>query len=286
VTTLASLPPLQPKIAPALPGEGVWTTDGLPAAAPGAPSPVVKTFIRPDQARPFAVVTVLQFDIAHADLHMVAGVDQPGGPLGLHGTGIIPVVLLHGDALLAAFNGAFKYADGAYGMMADGVTYVPPRWGSATIAVTSAHHVIMGAWGLDKRLTGANHGLVAWRQNGPLLVDHGALNPRSEDGTSWGISIMNGAYTWRSAIGVTAHGTLVYVSGPSLSATTLGQALLSVGATMAMQLDINPYWVRAFTYQPGANGLLYSTRLDPAMQGAGTEYFYGASRDFFYLTRR
>lgn len=249
-------------------------------------APVVKTFIRPDPVRPFAVVTVLQFDTRQADLHMVAGVDQPGGPLGVHGLGAIPLVVQRAGTLLAAFNGAFKYADGAYGMMARGVTYVPPHWGAATIAVTSAHHVIMGAWGLDKRLTGANRGLVAWRQNGPLLVDHGTLNPHSDDGTSWGISIMNGAYTWRSAIGLTARGTLVYVAGSSLSATTLGQALLAVGVVTAMQLDINPYWVRAFTYQPTTNGLLSIARLDPAMQGDGTEYFNGASRDFFYLTRR
>lgn len=99
-------------------------------------------------------------------------------------------------------------------------------------------------------------------------------------------SISNRAYTWRSAIGLTDHGTLIYAAGDSLSAATLGRALQAAGAVMAMQTDINPKWVRAFTYQRSTTGTLQIAKLDPGMQGTGTEYFLGSARDFFYVTRR
>jgi hypothetical protein len=53
-----------------------------------------------------------------------------------------------------------------------------------------------------------------------------------------------------------------------------------------MQLDINPFWVRAFTYGRDSVGRLTATPLDPAMHGTGRVYLAGAARDFFYLTRR
>ena len=54
---------------------------------------------------------------------------------------------------------------------------------------------------------------------------------------------------------------------------------------MAMQTDINPFWVRAFLYNRDAHGMLNIVKLNPAMYGTGTEYLYGTQRDFFYLTR-
>ncbi len=279
------LPPLSPLVTPALPGEGLWTTAGLPGPGSGARPPVAKAFIRPDAARPYALVTLLQVDLRVARLHVVAGTAQPGGPRGLAGPGVIPSVDWQGDRLLAAFNGGFKYADGAYGLMSGGTVYVPPVWGAATVALTSAGHVIMGAWGLDRRLTGANGGLTAWRQNGPLLIDHGRITPLTQDGGAWGLTILNHAYTWRSGIGLTRRGTLLYAGGDALSAATLAEALHAAGAVTAMQLDINPFWVRAVTYGRNAAGYLVATPLNPGMDGTGRAYVTGDARDFFYITR-
>jgi len=96
---------------------------------------------------------------------------------------------------------------------------------------------------------------------------------------------LNSAYTWRSAIGITAQGTLLYAAGNALTAETLGEALKTAGAVMAMQIDINPFWVRAFLYDRDDNGQLNISKLNPQMQGTGYEYLYGTERDFFYLTR-
>jgi len=110
------LPPMSPIVTPALPGEGIWTTAGLPSPrpGPGALPPIAKAFIRPDAARPYALVTLLQVDLRVAQLHIVAGTAQPAEPRGLAGAGVIPGVNWSQDRLLAAFNGGFKYSDGAY----------------------------------------------------------------------------------------------------------------------------------------------------------------------------
>jgi len=75
------LPAIPAIITPALPGEGIWTTAGLPGPrpGPGVLPPIAKAFIRPDAARPYALVTLLQVDLRVARLHIVAGTAQPGG---------------------------------------------------------------------------------------------------------------------------------------------------------------------------------------------------------------
>ena len=277
------LVPLKPFISPPLSGEGAWVTDGLPPSTNNLPPLVAKTFIRPDPARPYAIVTLLQFDTRFLALHMVAGTYEPGGPRGIDGPGKIPA----GDlkTLFAAFNGGFKYADGQYGMDVNGTIYVPPQNGAATIAVTKEGQVILGAWGKDPRLNSGNTDLASWRQNASLLIDNNVVSSLANDGAAWGGTILNQAYTWRSGIGLTSSGSLIYAAGDSLSALTLGRALQAAGAVMAMQTDINPFWVRAFLYNRDASGSLQITKLNPGMQGSGNEYLYGTERDFFYITR-
>jgi hypothetical protein len=277
---------VKPFISPALAGEGTWTTDGLPAAGGNLPPIVEKTFIRPDPDRPYAIVTLLQFDMRNLALHMIAGTSQPGGPLGAYGPGKIPASDLQQNALVAAFNGGFKYADGQYGMYVNGRTYVPPQNGAATIAITKEGQVFIGAWGKDPRLHSGNTDLAAWRQNASLLIDNGVVSSLANDGAAWGGTILNQAYTWRSGIGITPYGSLIYAAGNYLSALTLGKALQAAGAMTAMQTDINPFWVRAFLYNRNPNVGLQITRLNTGMQGTGLEYLYSTQRDFFYLTRR
>jgi hypothetical protein len=276
---------LSPQVTPALSGEGVWLTQEA-APAPYNYLPLdAKTFIRPDPSHPYAIVTLLQFDTRFSRLHMVAGTIEPGGPRGFNGPGVIPIRDQQANALLAAFNGGFKYADGQYGLMVNNTTYVPPQPQAATIAITREGQVILGAWGVDPRLNSGNTDLMAWRQNASLLINNGTINPLTQDGSAWGGTILNRAYTWRSGIGLTTQGTLIYAAGAFLTAQTLADALHAAGAVMAMQTDINPYWVRAFLYTRNAYGTLHISKLNPDMYGSGTEYLYGTERDFFYLTR-
>jgi hypothetical protein len=277
---------MQAFITPTLPGEGEWNElEAAPAPYNYLPLDA-RAFIRPDPNYPYAVVSLLQFDMRFSRLHVVSGTQEPGGALGNDGTGTIPTADQAGNTLLAVMNGGFKYADGAFGLMTDGKVYVPPVQGAATIAITNTGQLIMGAWGVDPQLNSNNRNLVAWRQNNnALLIDNGQINPLTNDGAAWGGTILNSEYTWRSGLGITAQGNLVYAGGSSLLPSTLGIALKDAGAVMAMETDINPFWVRAFLYDRNPNGTLTITKLDPQMQGTGQEYFNQDQRDFFYLTR-
>ena len=286
-STLSPMPlaPMIPMVSPPLDGEGIWTVEDK-APAPYNYLPLdAKAFIRPDPLHPYAMVTLLQFDNRFTLLHIVSGTKEPGGPRGMHGPGVIPASDVEGNTLLAAFNGGFKYTDGQYGLMTNGIVYVPPQPNAATIAITKEGDLILGAWGVDTRLYKENSDLAAWRQNGALLINQGVINPLTQDGAAWGGTILNSVYTWRSAIGLTAQGTLLYAAGNSLTAKTLGEAMQAAGAVMAMQTDINPFWVRAFLYDRNSYGQLTISKLNPQMQGTGTEYLYSNQRDFFYLTR-
>ncbi len=248
-----SLPSMTPLVSPALAGEGAWTVqDNAPAPYDYLPLDA-KAFIRPDPSHPYAIATLQQFDNRFTLLHIVGGTVEPGGPRGVRGPGIIPANDVQGNTLLAAFNGGFKYSDGQYGLMTNGVVYVPPQPNAATIAITKEGKLILGLWGVDPLLDSQNTDLVAWRQNGALLINQGVINPLTQDGAAWGGTILNSVYTWRSAIGITAQGTLLYAAGNALTAETLGEALKSAGAVMAMQTDINPFWVRAFLYNRNNN---------------------------------
>lgn len=288
----STLPPMplmriKPMLTPALAGEGVWVPQSA-SPAPYTSLPLVATtFIRPDPSRPSAIVRLAQYDTRFVRLHMVAGTTQPGGPRGISGPGVIPAGDQKGNALLAAFNGGFMYADGQYGMYVNGTTYVPAQQGDATVAVTKDGHIFIGTWGIDQRLNSRNKDLIAWRQNVFLLIDHGIINPLAQNGSLWGLTVLNRpwGYTARSGLGITARGTFLYAEGNYLSPQSLAQALAAAGAVMAMQTDMNPFWVRAFFYNRDHHGNMQITKLDSAMYGTGTEYLNSTFRDFFYLTR-
>ncbi|KPV47886.1 hypothetical protein SE17_41035, partial [Kouleothrix aurantiaca] len=63
-------------------------------------------------------------------------------------------------------------------------------------------------------------------------------------------------------------------------------ALASGGASRAMQLDINSWWVRFVTYAPGASGHLVAQKLLADMVGDTRQFLAPDTRDFFYLTAR
>ena len=179
--TLGPAPMELPKVtqlsADPQPGEGVWTTAGLPRSSPNDML-MAKTFVRPDRSRPYALVGIELFDSRRVRLHMTAGVADPGGFRGVKGPGAIPTDQY--PNLLAAWNGGFKGQHGNFGMYADGTEYVPLRSGLASIAVYRDGTIRMGTWGADLSWD-AN--MVAVRQNAVLLVQDGQVSNRTSEGT-------------------------------------------------------------------------------------------------------
>lgn len=180
--------------------------------------------------------------------------------------------------LVAAFEGGFQFAVSNGGFEQDGVVGAPLVEGAASLVELTNGRVEIGAWGSE---VGPSPAVSAVRQNLTLLVDHGAVLPTASENplVTWGYSLGNLLATWRSGLGITSHGNLVWVGGPGLSPATLGSMLVWAGAVRGMQLDINPYWVSFATFAEGPNGLV-ATNLLPSMAQAPTHYLVPFWRDF------
>ncbi len=263
-------------------GEGVWTTAGLPRSTP-EDTLMARTFVRPDKARPYALVGVLIVDARRIKLHMVGGTAHPGGDLGVKGPGAITQGDV-GKELLLAWNGGFQGPHGSFGMVAEGKQYRQLRNGLASVGITKEGTLKMGEWG---RSIGTADELVAVRQNAVLLVDNCEVSKRTAEGNdTWGYVAVNSAefITWRSAIGLTKDGQLLVAAGNSLSAATLAQALWAAGACTAMQLDINSPYVLTSLFFPQPDGSVKSTKFMDAMSDNPARFLRTQERDFMYVT--
>ena len=263
-------------------GEGVWQPVG--PVIGGAPS-MEETFLHPDPQRPWATTYLVWINPAAVRLHYVAGTEQPASLSGIHGPGMLPTDPSVASKVVAAFNAGFKSDSTTFGAMADGELYSPPVHGIATLALYKDGHVALGAWGTSAV---PQTGTMSYRQNLPLIVDQGKSSPLLNDPAAWGVVVGNSTYVWRSGIGITLHGDLVYAAGDPLSAYTLAQSLQAAGAWRAMQLDINSYWVTFNFYHWVGNsgaGYLVGQKLASAMIRPASRYLSPDTRDFFYLTK-
>ena len=263
------------------PGEGVWTTEGLPHSSPDDVL-MAKTFVRPDQERPYSLVGILLVDHRRVRLHVTGGTDSPGGDLGVRGPGVIPDTDL--PRLLAAWNGGFRGPHGGFGMIADGLQYRPLRDGFASVAIKQDGSVSIGQWGRD--LTWSDD-MVAVRQNAALLVENCEVSPRTNEGNdTWGYVKVDSSefITWRSGIGLTKDGDLLVAAGNSLSAASLARALWAAGACWAMQLDINSPYVLASVFFQQPDGKIDSEKFMQSMPDNPARFLGTQPNDFFYVT--
>jgi hypothetical protein len=218
-------------------------------------------------------------------LYLAAGTEEPPGPPDAPRAGAIPEWARTSGTLLAAFNGGFKAIHGNDGMAADGVTYLAPIDNRATIAITGDGSVRVGLWGRD---FGAGDNLLAWRQNGHLLIDGGQVTARArQGGPGWGASLDLQAETWRSGVGISPdRRTLFYAVGDALTSARLAEVMRAAGAGAALQLDINSYLVRFVTFQRTEDGRVVARPLISAMANEPAKYLAPEKRDFFYLAAR
>ncbi|MGA2910522.1 MAG: phosphodiester glycosidase family protein [Candidatus Microgenomates bacterium] len=266
---------------PYVAGEGIWHDRPL-KLFPGK-EVMAYTFVRPDPTRPFAYVTLVQMDMSLMNLVAVAGTKQPGGPIGNFGPGIIPQNAVQSGNLVAGFDGGFQYRDGTYGMVVGDKTYVPLENNVGTlVGYTDGTLKIIN-------YTGQNLGnnIAFIRQNCPILVQNGqvfALNELNKK--LWGRTFNADIFTWRSGIGLTAQGNLIYAVGNNLSPSSLAQALKMAGATNAIQLDINPFWVRFNIFEPNGTGGYKTSTLTKDLKDGSKAYLSGYSKDFFYVIKK
>jgi hypothetical protein len=178
--------------------------------------------------------------------------------------------------LVATFNSGFKLADSSGGFAYHGRTYAPLHDGMATIVAYRTGRVDIVAWtgGPD-----AGSDVVYARQDLPLIVNHGQINPNLSDGPEWGATLGNAIFVWRSAVGIDRHGNLIYAAAPDQTVASLAQIMVHAGAVRAMELDINSYWPSFITYRfPGAK---QPANLLPGMVRSPLRYLTPDDRDFF-----
>jgi hypothetical protein len=260
-------------------GEGVW----IPYLQDLKSQTVAyKTFLQPDLGRPYTIVTIIAMDLNKTSLHYVLGTEDPT----IFGTpahpGKVPDSEL--DILLAAFNGGFQARHGQFGAMSDGNPALPPRDGLGTLVIKANGDIRMGEWGTDIFMT---PDIVSFRQNGPLVINHGDINLRIYNNSpqDWGYTVIDVSPTIRSGIGLSQDNkTLYYFCGPSLTMDALARSMQTTGAFHAIQLDINNYWVLFVKFSESRSKLVTEPLLPHLMVDGIDRYLYQSPRDFFYLT--
>ena len=268
-----------PLAANPLPGEGVWQPSGRLIL--GRPALWV-TYLRPDSVHTSLLAGVAYIDMSHSMATLHAGTDIPGGGPWVHDAHVAPSDY---PFVVAAFNSAFRLDNSHGGYYAEQRTVKPLVPGRASFVTYADGRVDVGVWGRDDTMSA---GVTAVRQNLDLIVDGSAVVPGLADANSglWGGTVGNKIYVWRSGVGVTAHGDLVYVAGPGLNVETLAELLRRAGSVRAMELDINTWWASFTTFTSDAAGAVHPTNLLPTMVRSPSRYLQQGTRDFIEIDAR
>jgi hypothetical protein len=274
---------------PAFRGEGTWRPAGR--RVHGVPA-IYEAEVIPPGASLRAGIAWMDTRLLSARLY--SGSESPGGT-GWHYSA--PVAAAQAVTLVAAFNGGFQMKDARGGYFAEGRNPYPLVRGAASLVFYASGDVTVGTWGADVRQV---HGVVAVRQNLTLLVSGGRPTAAARgDWHHWGntcgvtscaASVPEVEHQWRSGVGVTASGALVYALGPGLAPLQLAWLLTRAGAVRGMELDINPEWPVFAAYGPAAAAgratPVNGRKLLTTVQGPGTFFERHWARDFITMSAR
>jgi hypothetical protein len=274
------IPPTVKSLAagPPLPGEGQWR---VVAKVKGEPA-ILITFLRDG-----GQYTSYSNGIASIDQRLVRfslrpGTEDPGYAPGDGGSWGVPAYIPAGEraGLLATFNGGFKLDSAGGGFYLDGMYHGSLVDGAASIVYYKNGTIKIGEWGRDFTMNSSIEGV---RQNLKLLVDHGkvAADANSDVETNWGATLGGGYWVWRSGIGITKDGRVIFVYGQALDAQDLAQLLKQAGAVEGMQMDINPAWMKFDYYEADGNPANPTpVPLLPTQQPSPYSYYWPSTRDF------
>jgi hypothetical protein len=255
-----------------LPGEGRWRDLGTVKGQPA----IYGTYLRASSVYSSYVAGIVLLNQNLLRFELRPGAEDPG-PGRWNAAPDIPAGTREG--LLATFNNGFKIAQSDGGFYLNGATAGRLTNGTASVVYYRDGHIAIGVWGATVRMTPE---VVGVRQNLHLIVAHGDI-PGSVDSnveTSWGATLGGGYYVWRSGIGVTASGQVVFAYGPALNVRELAELLKRAGAVTAMQLDINPDWTSFMYYVPSHPADPTPVALLPGQVQPADRYYSVSGRDF------
>ena len=274
-SALSDRPPtrLRSLAGPPLPGEGRWrvlgTVRGMPA--------IYGTYLRSSSVYTSYVAGIVSMNQNLLKFSLRPGTEDPGPgnwkaqPDIAHGTRL---------GLEATFNSGFKIGQSGGGFYLNGTTVGTLTNGAASEVYYRNGRIAVGVWGGTLRMT---PDVVGVRQNLHLIVENAAVSSsvNTDVETQWGATLGGGYYVWRSGIGITRNGRVIFVYGPALDVQELAMLLQRAGAVSAMQLDINPEWMSFMYYLP-KNRPAEPTPVNllPDQMQPPDRYYSASGRDF------
>ncbi|HWD84440.1 MAG TPA: hypothetical protein VG321_01735 [Solirubrobacteraceae bacterium] len=227
-------------------------------------------------------VALLSFNQKLVDLHLHSGTIDAGSSGWKWGPAIVGS---ERRRLIAAFNGGFRLDTGAGGFMSHGRTALPLRAGLGSIVTYSDGTTDIGRWGSQAPAHGKK--VVSVRQNLTPLIDQGRAAGSVGCLVCWGATLGGVSDPARSALGITAAGSLIWAGGEHLTTSQLADDLLAVRVRRAVELDINPEWVNAYLYgHRRGHGPLVPVAVVPGQNGIPGEFLVPWGRDFFTVNGR
>ena len=227
-----------------------------------------------------AGIALLSFNQRLVGLHLHSGTVDAGASGWRYGPAIAGQ---ERRRLVGAFNGGFKLATGAGGLMLGGRTAVALTPGLGSIVTYATGRTDIGAWRAG--VPAAGQTVISVRQNLRLLVSGG--RPAGDLGcfACWGATLGGTPSPARSALGITGDGHLIWAGGESLTPAALAAVLIAARVQRAVELDINPEWVAAYLY--GHRGrAVRAVQIVPGQPGVPGQFLTPYSRDFFTVVAR
>jgi hypothetical protein len=258
-----------------LPGEGKWRVLYRVHHVPA----VYGTFLRPDRVHTSYVAGVVSMNPRLLRFQLRPGTEDPGP--GRWGPAQPVIAAGHRRGLAATFNGGFKIASAEGGFYLNGAYRGSLRPGAASMVYYRNGRLAIGTWGRGGLRM--NRNVAGVRQNLRPIVEAGRIPPTIDQNVqaNWGATLGGGYYVWRSGVGVTASGRIIFAYGPALDARTLADLLQRAGCVEAMELDINPEWTNFMYYRPGQHpGSPKPVSLLPGQMQPAGRYYAPTSRDF------
>ena len=268
-------------------GEGVWHVAGRTTVT-GIPTTYV-SYVRPDPSHTSYVAGVAWMDPTLLKAQLYSGSYIPSSNYTYAHTA--PLTYNSTKNLVDIFNAGFRMSDARGGYYTDGHVIAPYslRDGAASVVISKDGTMTVAKWGRDVKMGPT---ISSVRQNLRLIVDNSQLvsGLSNSDSRNWGVTLSGTSFVWRSGLGVTRNGALIYVAGPVLSIKSLAQILVDAGCVRGMELDINSDWVQYSSFLGpighainGGNG----TSLLSSMVGPPSRYFESWwTRDFFSMSLR
>jgi hypothetical protein len=271
----AGIPSLVPGtlISPVQPiaGEGQWKPTRIKVNGNSA---IWIARIRPDEVHTSYWATVTWFDPRLVAFAQVPGTKVPEVSGLKNRTGQVPSNLK--SYYVAGLNGGFLMRDSQGGYQLGSKVYQKLVSGKASLVTYQDGSLDVIQWGRDV----VRPDVQSVRQNMELIVDGGVNQVDREDQSKWGW-VWQGVGSgknrvWRSAMGIRADGTVIYVMGEAMSAKSLGDVLVRAGVRRAILLDMNEAYANGFLYGPYKNG----KKLDPASPRSPERFWLTSERDF------